>query len=178
MIKKKIDKKITLMNETRAFNLQLRSTINKKRKEREIFDGIYTQIEKDIMAKEKTLTKLIEKRRHTEHELDQKKQEYSNKQSKSRKEQDNFEQNYSQLILGINDSTGVREAARGRRSALDGGGGLESENQAELGSEIDEEIFMSEITKMSKKQLLKIKEEEEQLVKNQSRIEEVSAEIE
>lgn len=48
------------MNETKAYNRQLRIKINNMRKERTIFDGIYTKLEKDILLKENKLLSLLD----------------------------------------------------------------------------------------------------------------------
>ena len=48
-IKKMIEKKKGFLNETKAKNRHMREQIDKHRKERTIFDGIFTKLEKDIL---------------------------------------------------------------------------------------------------------------------------------
>ena len=62
------------MNETKAFNRQLRIKINDMRKERTIFDGIYTKLEKDILQKENKLLKLLETEEKLQKELEKKRE--------------------------------------------------------------------------------------------------------
>lgn len=98
-----IDKKKGYMNETKARNRHLREQIDKHRKERTIFDGIFTKLEKDILQKENKLLKLISDEEAESQELDKNKDNYEKMLTHSQKEQVHFEENYSQIILGIND---------------------------------------------------------------------------
>lgn len=89
------------MNETKANNRQLRIKINNMRKERTIFDGIYTKLEKDILQKENKLLRLLEKQERMEKSLEKKKERNQQYHEHAQREQDRFESNYSQIIQGI-----------------------------------------------------------------------------
>lgn len=161
IIKKKIDKKVFKVNTTKAFNIQLRKEINKKRKERTIYDSIYTKLEKDILVKERLLLDLLANEEEKNTELREKIEDYQNKKNQSSKEQGKFEVNYDQIISKINETEYFEENS------------LENENHADVNDYPGEEILNTERSNPSNKTKSRQAVMQEELIRNKKRAEEV-----
>lgn len=97
ILENRLDKANQKFNEAIAQNKVLREEIDNLRRERQIFDKIYQKLEKELQNKRKEMAKKIEEANSAYEQRDKAQEELQKIKGQSKKEQEEFEQEWKNL---------------------------------------------------------------------------------
>jgi len=100
-LENKLSKALQKYNEAVAHNKQLRNQIDQLRRERKVFDTIYTKLEDELNQKRKEMKEVIEKSEKAQEERKKAERRMRDLKDRAAKDQENFNQRWKQLAEEI-----------------------------------------------------------------------------
>mmetsp|Transcript_33970 Transcript_33970/g.45900 ORF Transcript_33970/g.45900 Transcript_33970/m.45900 type:complete len:554 (-) Transcript_33970:369-2030(-) len=107
ILENRLDKSLIKFNEALSHNKKLRVEIDDLRKERAVFDGIYSKVEKELYEKKKQMANIIELSNAAYEARDSAQMEIASIEQMNRKEQDDFEEQMMTLGQLLNTELGI-----------------------------------------------------------------------
>jgi len=132
ILENRLDKALVKFNEALAHNKALRETIDNLRRERVVFDGIYTKLERELQEKKSKMAQIIEISNAAYSARDKAQAEMVQLKEQADREQMNFEVEWSQLNQLIEKDRKLKDFIKSKereRSSKAGDPALEEEQK-------------------------------------------------
>jgi len=129
MLEDKLEKARVKYNEALSSNKHLREKIDNLRRERVVFDGVYTRLEKELAEKKEEMQKIVEVSNAAYDARERANQEMEALRNQAEQEQKAFEAEWNELGKLIEHDAKMKEYMKQREKALKSGVDMEDEEK-------------------------------------------------
>jgi len=119
-LENKLDKSLQKYNEAVANNKQLREQIDQLRRERKVYDNIYSKLESELMDKKREMKEVIEKAKKAYEEREKAQTKMKELKDKAAKDQSDFEREWEELSKLIEQDKKMKDFIKGKTAEKKG----------------------------------------------------------